>query len=359
VNLHFLYGFLVFISLLSCDAHYAYKIGNVKRDMAALRNPYPNSINKNDGYLTMSDSCQIHYRIDGKGKPILVIHGGPGEPYKKSWESLKLLNQKYSFIYYDQRGCGKSSRCINHFTSHNWNICHDKLSEKLGIERGLKDIEEIRQILGVNKITLVGHSYGAILAALYSIEFKDNVQELILVSPAPCIRYPLEEKFDLFSIIAKELSPTTRKEFESYGKNLWNFDSVIIKNEKELSSQNSYFFHFYDEYHRNIGFSNSVSLIDNLVDKENVGGWLPYAYAWSLPGHFDYRQYLRKIKASSLIIWGDRDICQDSWIKEFSDFIPQAKTIQMKNSAHFLFEENPTEFSKIIDTFLSYHEITK
>jgi proline iminopeptidase len=343
---------ILFLSA-SCNNTVTYEIGRVKERLGASNNPYANSFCKQGGYWTMSDSCQIHYFIDGKGESILVIHGGPGEPYKKPWEGLKLIHQKYSFVYYDQRGCGKSTRCIDKFGSNKWNVCQPMLYKKLGIEICLRDIDEIRNIIGVDRITLIGHSYGAVIAALYAIEFPENVRKLILVSPAPTIRYPIDESFDYVKIIEKELPVNSKKEFEKYQKNLWNFDYIIKKSEYELSIQNRDFFCFYDEYHRNIGLSKSVSLIDCLVDKRNIGGWLTYAYAWSFPSHFDYRNNLRSIKAQTLIIWGNKDLCQDSWIKDYSGNIPKSKAVRLNDCAHFLFEEKPDEFSRVIFDFLN------
>jgi proline iminopeptidase len=344
---------LILILTVSCNKTLTYEIGTVKERMGAFKNPYSNSINKQSGYLTMRDSCQIHYFVDGEGEAIIVIHGGPGEPYKKPWEGLRLINQNYSFVYYDQRGCGKSTRCIDKFTSNKWNVCQTELYKKLGIETSLQDIEEIRKIIGVDKITLIGHSYGGVIAALYAIEFPENIKKLILVSPAPTIRYPLSDEFDYSKMIEKELPINIREEYQQYEKHLWDFNTIVKKTEEELSLQNKHFFYFYDEYHRNVSLSKSVSLIDNLVDKENIGGWLPYAYAWSFPSKFDYRKNLRYIKVPTLIVWGGKDLCQESWVKEYSEYIPHSKAIKINDCSHFLFEDNPNEFSEIVLNFLN------
>jgi proline iminopeptidase len=344
---------LTFIFALSCNKPVTYEIGTVKERIGALKNPHSNSIKKSSGYWTMRDSCQIHYFVDGGGEAVLVIHGGPGEPYKKPWEGLRLINLNYSYYYYDQRGCGKSTRCIDRFTSNKWDVCQPELYKKLGIETALIDIEEIRKIIGVEKITLIGHSYGGVIAALYAIEFPDNIKKIILVSPAPSIRFPLGEEYDYSKTIEKELSSNIKKEYQIYGNDLWNFDTIIKKTEGELSLQNKHFFYFYDEYHRAIGLSKSVSLIDNLVDKDNIGGWLPYAYAWSFPSKFDYRDKLKSIKAPTLIVWGGMDLCQESWVKQYSDYIPNSKAVKINDCSHFLFEDNPNEFSKTVFDFLN------
>ena len=67
------------------------------------------------------------------------------------------------------------------------------LLEKLGVSQHLADIERIRNILGEDKLLLAGHSFGGFLALLYAIEFPEQVEKLILVSPADMIVMPQED----------------------------------------------------------------------------------------------------------------------------------------------------------------------
>ena len=329
-----------------------YQAGTVKMKLAKIKNPYTNSAAQNEGFWTMRDGIRIHYRIVGTGDPVLIVHGGPGEPYKKEWEGLKTLHQGYSFIYYDQRGCGQSSRPIDSLSTCEWKECQPELSKKLGIEAALMDMEEIRQIIGTEKMTVIGHSYGAVIAALYATEFPDSVNKLVMVSPAPSIHFPIDSDDDIYAIMSKSLPAGTNAEFEKYTEYLWDPGHVIKMDEEELSLQNRRFFYFYDEYHKSIGLPDSVKLIDDLVDKSRIGGWLPYGYAWSFPDTFDYRENLIAIKSPTLILWGDKDITKESWAEDYRRYISNSSVVMISNVGHFMFEENPAAFANAINDFL-------
>ncbi len=340
------------IFLISCYHPVTYQIGGTGQENISMKIAAADQTGAKTGFWIMNDGTMIHHFRDGLGKPVLVIHGGPGEPYRKPWEGLRLLSDCYAIDYYDQRGCGGSDRCIDRLTSKDQNVWQKTLYQKLGIETQLKDIEQIRQILGMEKIVLIGHSYGGVIAALYAIEFPDRVEQLILVSPAPSIRQPLEKNLDLYNILNVHLSASTRKEFKSYRERIWDYDEVMLKSEKELHEMNLNFFRFYDEYLNNIGMSHTIPMIHNLIDKDNIGGWLNYAYALSFPDQYDYRDNLKSIKAPTLIIWGDKDLCQPDGISDYLIHIPRAKQLKFKNCGHFPFEEKPEEFAEAVKSFL-------
>jgi pimeloyl-ACP methyl ester carboxylesterase len=49
----------------------------------------------------------------------------------------------------------------------------------------------------------------------------------------------------------------------------------------------------------------------------------------------DYRNNLKSIKASTLIVWGGKDLCQESWVKQYTDYIPHSKAIKINDCGHF------------------------
>jgi len=64
------------------------------------------------------------------------------------------------------------------------------LIRALGIQAQVADIERIRKGLSVERLVLVGHSFGGFLAALYAAEFPGRVEKLVLVAPADLLRFP-------------------------------------------------------------------------------------------------------------------------------------------------------------------------
>ncbi len=104
------------------------------------------------GYWTVEPYIQLQHFAQGEGKDVLVVHGGPGYPYTQPWSGLEPLAGEYRFHYYDQRGCGGSTRPIDRFTPSNYYETMLTLDRTLGIGAQLADIERIRHILDEENI---------------------------------------------------------------------------------------------------------------------------------------------------------------------------------------------------------------
>lgn len=194
----------------------------------------------------------------------------------------------------------------------------------------------------------MGHSFGGFLAALYAVEYPDNVAKVILVSPAPLLRSPLPKDQQLFSIIYGQLSPASKDEYSR----LYDLNDIFTKDEKSLALQNKRFFRYYFEYLTNIGLQESVQKIRDLVDMDNIGGWLPQAYGMSVPETYDWTRSLSAITAPAIIVYGDRDICTEKMIRHYSDNMKNAAVFTIPQCGHWPFEEQPEEFEKIVGDFL-------
>lgn len=108
--------------------------------------------------------------IDNGNPPILYVHGGPGVSTVFGYNFAELLAKNGFTVYaYDQAGSGFS----------------DNLPlEEYSAMRSIKDIEAIRKQLGVDKIILIGHSYGGTLVASYLTKYSDNVHSAVLMAPS-------------------------------------------------------------------------------------------------------------------------------------------------------------------------------
>ncbi len=99
------------------------------------------------------------------GKPVFLLHGGPGAG--ANWENKNLFDLKYYDVFiYDQRGCGDSTPLadIGHNTT----------------EHLLTDIKEMLVHFGIDKAMFIGGSWGATLALLYAKKYPEHVSALIL-----------------------------------------------------------------------------------------------------------------------------------------------------------------------------------
>jgi len=121
------------------------------------------------GNAISSDSVSIFYRTYGKGKPLLIINGGPGMNSNGFEDLAKKLSKNNKTIIYDQRGTGKSILKISDSSTVNMKLM-------------IADIESIRKKLKIQKWTVLGHSFGGIVASYYATLYPENITKIILSS---------------------------------------------------------------------------------------------------------------------------------------------------------------------------------
>jgi proline iminopeptidase len=118
-------------------------------------------------------SVQLFERRVGSGPPAVVLHGGPGAHHDYLLPGFNGLATGRTLIYYDQRGGGQSA------------VPRDV---PVGWKEQVADLEALRVLWRIERLPLVGYSWGGLLALLYAIEHPERVERLILVSPAPAWR---------------------------------------------------------------------------------------------------------------------------------------------------------------------------
>src|SRR5688572_17001953 len=100
---------------------------------ANLRGPLePPSQRGDDSYWQVENDIRLFYTAHGDGRPLLFVHGGPGYPINEPLPGLQAL-RNHRVFYYHQRGCGKSTRPFDKFTSPNYYVNMKQLEQTLGI----------------------------------------------------------------------------------------------------------------------------------------------------------------------------------------------------------------------------------
>jgi proline iminopeptidase len=137
----------------------------------------------------------IFERTVGRGRPVVVLHGGPGAHHDYLLPGFDVLAHGRELIYYDQRGGGRSP--VSRETPVGW-------------REHVADLEELRQQWSLARLTLAGYSWGGLLALLYAAEFPERIERLVVVSPAPVWRAARLEFEQLFQ--HKNLAPELQQE---------------------------------------------------------------------------------------------------------------------------------------------------
>lgn len=322
-----------------------YKVG-MARAQGSLRSPLDPPRQPDDANIwRVENDIDLYHFSRGTGPPILFIHGGPGIPVRHVPDGLELLANSYEVHFYDHRGCGRSTKPFDRFESKRFYPNMLELDKTLGIAAQLADIERIRRILGQDKLTLMGHSFGAFLATLYAAEFPEHVATMILISPANLIVFPQREG-NLFEIMRERLPSELHGEYAGFLKEYLNFSDVFTKSEADLVAIAQRFVHYYD-------IASGQSPTDSRDDDLAIGGWLTTASFLSLGKRHDYSAAVRAIDTPTLVIHGGRDLQPESATRSFGDLLQNASMEVIPEAGHFVFEDAPSEFAAAARTFLA------
>lgn len=114
----------------------------------------------------------IYYEEYGTGNEntLLYIHGGPGASCLDFRYQAKKLGENLRVIIFDQLGVLRSEAI--------------KDDEEYGMDIQVKMIEEMRKNLNISKWSILGHSYGGSLAALYAYTYPESVDKILLECPS-------------------------------------------------------------------------------------------------------------------------------------------------------------------------------
>ncbi len=292
-------------------------------------------------FWQVEEDIRLYHFAAGEGRNVLVIHGGPGYAYTQPWTGLEALTDNYQFHYYDQRGCGQSTRPVDRFSSQNYYENLTVLDKALGLGAQIADIERIRRILGEEKLILVGHSFGGFLAALYAAEFPEHVQALILVAPAETLVMP-PPSGGLFEQVRQRLPEDRWADYDAYLKRYLDFQSIFSQSEADLTALNEEFARYYQ----------AAAPTATVPAGGKAGGWMVQAMYFSMGQRHDYGAALKAVTAPVLVIHGAGDLQPEEASRTYADAFPNAHFQVIENAAHFPFEEQPQEFGAIVGEFL-------
>jgi proline iminopeptidase len=109
--------------------------------------------------------------VEHKATPLVIVHGGPGGSVYTFEQTIgKLLEQSCTIVYYEQRGCGRSSDAID--------------ADSYSLPWLIDDLEQLRQALGVERMNLLGFSFGAELVLEYAAKYPQYVGRIVVQAPA-------------------------------------------------------------------------------------------------------------------------------------------------------------------------------
>lgn len=268
------------------------------------------------------------FKIVGEGEPILVLHGGPGLFSDYLVPSFSNLTN-YQLIFYDQRGSGKTDFPAD--------------TNSISIDNFVNDVETIRKSFKIEKLTIVGHSWGGLLALFYAKKYPDNLAKLILITPGPSNSEYYEKT--LVNMQQKRKEEDTKelvrlmmsKAFEK--REPETFKNAIILGDKV---------NFYDQ-------ENAKKMYDLISFNEENSSKMLHTNSLLERNFFNYNitEGLDVVTCPTIIVIGDMDNVPFASAQALQESIKNARIEVIKQTAHYPFFEDNKSVIRIIKEFLN------
>lgn len=271
------------------------------------------------------DGTTLYYDVVGKGAPVVLLSGGPGfSPEYLRPIAEKLSGSGHSFILLNQRGTGKSVIPV-----------YD--ANALSFKNLVGDLESLRQELKQDKLVILGHSFGGILAMTYAREHPDRVAALVFVdSGGPTLRAMATFNTNLEARFSDE-EKAKIKEWSDPARLKEQHKQAVLELTRAKTAA-----YFADR-------SKAHLLRDTLNESSFHDGVF-----WSILPQMmtlDLRSGLDKVKAPVLVIHGKQDPLESG--DEVHETFPGSKYVVIENAGHFPWLEQPEAFYKPLGEFLA------
>jgi pimeloyl-ACP methyl ester carboxylesterase len=279
--------------------------------------------------MKTADGRKLSYHRTGTDGPVLVCHpGGPGFS-AQYFGDLAGLWERFTLVLLNPRGTGGSSRPAD--------------PKAYRIDDYVSDLEELRVHLGLEKMLLLGHSHGGMVAQVYAARHPDRVEKLVLASTLA--RFGAEQKEAMNELMEKRsgqpwyADAMAALEAEQEGRFSTDEEmSDLLFRELPL-----YFAHF---------GAAEAGYLDTLKG-EKLNGDALRLFNTEIFETFDLRGELGKIKAPTLVITGDDDfICGPVCADEVAAGIKGSRKVIVGDSGHMIFIEQPEAFESEVADFL-------
>ena len=310
-------------------------IERVASRVLALLFVVPCVLGAQTGWVTTSDSARLYYHVIGHGADtIIAIHGGPGMDQETIAGDFAVLGAKHTVSFYDQRGGGRSTLPADTTT--------------LFAARQIQDLDELRKHFGVERVTLVAHSYGPLLAASYAIAHPVNVKRMVFFGPVPPRRGDFWQRVG--RSVNSRLDSTQRAAMSAAGRRMadpagdtrqachdyWALglrprlaepDRTLPLIKSDMCGSDP----------AGIRYGNRIG---NRVIMGSYGDW-------------DLRPQLRTLNVPTLVVHGEEESIPMDLVEEWVSSLPHARLLRVPRAAHFTYAERPELVWPAVERFLA------
>jgi proline iminopeptidase len=280
--------------------------------------------------------ASLYSRDIGSGPPIIVLHGGPDFDSGYLLPDLDRWADAFRLIYYDQRGRGRSADGV--------------IPDDVSLESDVDDIQRVKRHFRLESPTLLGHSWGAVLALEYALRHPKGISRMILMNPAPASASDLalfrksyvrqlgsgmdEQRRIVSGNAYKEGDPEAvaaryRVHFRHALTRAEDYERLMVRMRSEFIRQGKE------------GIVKARAVEDRLMRD-----------TWQKSG-YDLLPRLRTLNIPTLVISADDDFIPDEVARRIASAIPNSRLVTLKRCGHFAYMECSEDVRRAVNDFLS------
>ena len=271
---------------------------------------------------------QVACTVVGEGTPIIVVHGaiGLGAPYMRG---LDRWADAFQLVYYDQRGSGGTPLGD---------------PERVSFSGAIDDLDGLRIALGIDRANLVGHSAGAILAAMYAGTRPESTSSVVLLNTAPPLIPALMQAF------GQEMASRRTPDDNAARKSIEKSPLFQARDPRTLERhQLNTFIPFF----RDRATIENVSLGFTEITAANVQA-APERMIGTV-GALDPMRTFASIQCPTLLVHSELDPVPVEWARTLVDTIPGADYILLEGASHFAHIEDADQLANAVLPWLTKH----
>ena len=276
----------------------------------------------------------LYCREIGKGPPIIVLHGGPDFDQSYLLPDLDRLANRFRLIYYDQRGRGKSADHV--------------MPDDVTLASEVDDLDKVRQHFHLEAPTLLGHSWGAVLALEYALRHPEHVGRIILMNPAP--------------LSTRDLATFRKAYLQQLGADMDRQREIVAGNAYKAGDPKAvaarYRIHFEHALVKPEDYETLMARMKAAFMRQGKEGIVKARVVedrlmretWQIDS-YDLLPKLQTLNIPTLVISADHDFIPSEIAAHIAAAIPNAQLVVLTNCGHFAYLEQPVEVRNAIDGF--------
>ena len=264
--------------------------------------------------------------LDSAFDPLLCLHGGPGSTHHYFAPLERLTEDGRAVVLYDQLGCGRSDRPVE----IDWSL-----------QVFLDELAALREQLGLERIHLLGTSWGGMLALEHALSGFSGLTSLVLSSTlASAAAWETE-----VTRLRDELPPDVRSVLAAAGRS-GDYDSPEYERAEDVFNAR----HFY----RGGAYPPELQRMLPERGRESYRAmWGPNE--WTLTGAlqgWDVRPRLHELDLPALVIRGRYDLSTESIAATLVRGLPHAREVVFEASSHTPVLEETERYLEVVGRFL-------